>query len=81
MEDISIRFEFKFTGTTQEYTGLMIRLTRETKKLTISELAVKVGVTAKVMGMMEMGQRAIPQSKLQKICQELNCKSSDVLPF
>ena len=65
---------------TQESMGLRIKGLRESKKMSQSELAEKVGITPANLSILKTNKaKAIRFSTLEKICEVLDCKPGDVL--
>ena len=53
-----------------------------TRRMTLSELAERVGITLANMSILKTGKaRAIRFSTLEAICRELDCQPGDVLGF
>ena len=52
------------------------------RKMSLTELAEKVGITAANMSILKTGKaRAIKVSTLAKICAALDCQPGDILEF
>lgn len=79
----TVRFEEKVLNdlTLNEYVGVMIRQLRKVHKITQSELANILGLSRPSICNIEKGHQTLTFSNLEKICEELECKSDDILPF
>ena len=67
---------------TQESMGLRIKGLRESKKMSQSELAEKVGITPANLSILKTNKaKAIRFSTLEKICEVLDFKPGDVLDY
>ena len=67
---------------TQESMGLRIKGLRESKKMSQSELAEKVGITPANLSILKTNKaKAIRFSTLEKICEILDCKPGDILDY
>ena len=52
------------------------------RKMSVSELAEKVGVTLANMSILKTGKaKAIKVSTLQKLCEALDCQPGDILEY
>ena len=81
IREVPVKIEFIFEGTTQEFTGLMIRLKREILGMNIISLAEALKMNRKRLGQIESGTVPQTASELETICKALKCHSSELLPF
>ena len=52
------------------------------RKMSVSELAEKVGVTLANMSILKTGKaKAVKVSTLQKLCEALDCQPGDILEY
>lgn len=66
---------------TQEYRGKKLREIREKRGLFQEDVAKAVGISTTYYASMERGLKNPTESLLEKLCQVLKIKSSDILPF
>ena len=61
---------------------LKIDLLLVQKKMTVTELAEKVGITVSNMSILKTGKaRALKLSTLAKMCEALDCQPGDILEY
>lgn len=77
----TIDMSVKPNSKTQEYRGKKLREVREKRRLFQEEVAKAVGISTTYYAAMERGLKNPTESLLEKICQVLKIKSSDILPF
>jgi DNA-binding Xre family transcriptional regulator len=74
--------EEEISVTQNKYIGFRITQLRKAKKMKQRELAEKVGyINISFLCQIENGHKACTLERLKMICEALDCKSSDILPF
>lgn len=66
---------------TQEYRGKKLREARERRSHSQREVADAIGISETYYASMERGKKNPTEAILEKLCQVLKIKSSDILPF
>jgi len=64
-----------------EYIGFRVSVLRKENKITQEKLGKELGLSRVSVINFERGRHGIMIKHLAKICELLNCKSSDILPF
>lgn len=77
----TIKMSVKPNSKTQEYRGKKLREIRERRNLSQEEVAKAVGISTTYYASMERGTKNPTESLLEKLCQVLKIKVSDILPF
>ena len=77
----TISMAVKPSPKTQEYRGRKLREIRERRNLFQEEVAKAVGISTTYYASMERGSKNPTESILEKLCNVLRIKSSDILPF
>jgi len=68
-------------ATLYEYIGFRVSELRKLANKSQKELGTELGLTRMSIINLERGRHGIMIKHLAKICEILNCKSSDILPF
>lgn len=64
-----------------EYVGTRIKELRESKGYSQEELSNKLTLTRTSISNIETGRQRLNLKNIEMLCEALECKSSDILPF
>ena len=65
--------------TLNEKVGLQLRLKRVERRMTLEQVAEKMGVVKNTISYMELGKKNITVEDVQKYCEVLGCDWIDIL--
>lgn len=78
---ITTQTEIEIEGTLNEFIGKQIARYRKIRGWGQKELHQNSGISRAVISNIETGKFSCTLKNLERICEVLECKSSDILPF
>lgn len=75
------KYQIQKSVSVDEYVGMKIRELRESKGYTQEQLINVLTIGRTSLSNIEVGKQKLTLRNIEEICEALQCKSSDILPF